>query len=457
MGSTVLNNGPSAEAPSCIGADAAGIVPPVIRRHAEDAAFYWKQIDGIAEEPGINAGRAAHFGVLLATHLEGLGLAGAEGARVALAALERWNKPGEAFVAMWASLVANDDTTRQRVMQRVCRQPDLLLRGVVSALTWAANTPRARDWLLDLPAAADPAYQVAALRASILLGWPAPNWHAAATHAHPAVRAAACRAAAHADQAFVQPLLHDADLLVRAEAAIVLGRWAVLQSDHEACAQVASALWQCIGAQTGVATAASGWNGIQARRRLARWLRHLAWLAPIGQVDLTPLLSQLPLRSALDFLLYHGDAHQLPFVVQALHDAEQGRWAGWVWQSLTGVQLAENGLVMPNPPVDPAKPLTQSQRDADRGLPLPDAQTIAHHPATGWRADLIDGRPPRVLMGQVVTPQSLHALLDPETNAMQALRAVAAHGLSYVQPGAQLPLRASPYQQAHQWRLLQAL
>jgi hypothetical protein len=40
---------------------------------------------------------------------------------------------------------------------------------------------------------------------------------------------------------------------------------------------------------------------------------------------------------------------------------------------------------------------------------------------------------------------------------MQALRAVAAHGLSYVQPGAQLPLRASPYQQAHQWRLLQAL
>lgn len=453
MGSTVLN----IAAASGTGGDAAGIVPPVIRRHAEDAAFYWKQIDGMTDEPCISAGRAAHFSVLLATHLEGLALAGAEGARVALAALERWNKPGEAFVAMWASLVADDDSTQQRVMQRVCRQPDLLLRGVISALAWAAHTPRARDWLMELPPGGDPAYQVAGLRAGVLLGWPASDWHAAAGHAHTAVRAAACRAAPHADRAFVQLMLQDADLSVRAEAAIVLGRWASLQSDDAARTQAASVLWQCIAAQSGIAGAASGWNRIQARRRLARWLRHLAWLTPIGLVDISLLLAQLPLRSALDFVLYHGDAHQLPFVVQALRDAEHGRWAGWVWQSLTGVGLAANGLALPNPPVDPAQPLTESQRDADRGLCLPDVQAVSHHPATHWRPVAIDGRPARVLVGKVVTPQSLRDLLNPESNAMQALRAVAAHGLGYLRPGAPLPLRASPYQQAHQWRLLQAL
>ena len=83
-------------------------VPPVIRRHAEDAAFYWQQIDTSPDAVNLDAGRAGHFALLLEAHLEGLAVAGRTGCALSHEALQRWMKPGEVFAAMWSALSAGD-------------------------------------------------------------------------------------------------------------------------------------------------------------------------------------------------------------------------------------------------------------------------------------------------------------------------------------------------------------
>lgn len=52
------------------------VIEPLVRRHAEDAAFYWAQHDASAESPRLELSGLARFSQLLAAHLEGLEVAG---------------------------------------------------------------------------------------------------------------------------------------------------------------------------------------------------------------------------------------------------------------------------------------------------------------------------------------------------------------------------------------------
>ena len=92
-----------AELPTSIG--------PLVRRHVEDAAFYWKQL---RVDAGTPAGEPKHlsptkrqaFQGLLEAHLDGIREAGTDAWPPALEALKRWRKAPECCAAGWAALSA---------------------------------------------------------------------------------------------------------------------------------------------------------------------------------------------------------------------------------------------------------------------------------------------------------------------------------------------------------------
>ncbi|WP_343637034.1 hypothetical protein [Roseateles sp.] len=427
------------------------IVQPLVRRHAEDAAFYWTQLDGASQATGLNAQRLIHFQRLLEAHLEGLRVAGIDGMPLTQEALVRWRKPGEAFAACAAALsISGGAEARAYALEpllRTIRQlPDVLLRGFISALAWT-DAAQVEPWLRGALVSDDPVLRVAALRACSLHGLRVERWHLHAHHQDAHVRAAACRAAGPEHLRELATLRDDADLQVRAESAIA---WARLMPEGERraedAAQAASLLWRCVSEQIELTETRSGWYRMQAQRRLNRWLCHLAWLAPLGHAGVPQLLAQLPPRLALSFLLHHGDAAQLKFVVQATGQPAVARWALWVWRCLTGVDPQVAGLTLPDAPPDLDAPLSTDQRDADQGLPLPDVAAVAAHPGSHIVLEVGE----RLLMGQPVRAHALRTLLDPAADQPQALRFVAAHALTQLHPAYALNVRASPAVQAAQ-------
>jgi hypothetical protein len=446
----------------------------LIRRHAQDAAFYWSQLDGSLNATALTASRTQHFGRLLQAHLDGLVVAQQEGMQIALEVLERWRKPGEAFTAMWLALerahsaaqwLAHPDQNLEieqdgtlppgraqalaaqqmpaQVFVQAQRQPDMLLRGIISALAWVPE-PAAQGWMQQAFASAEPVALVAALRACALRHWEVSPWAVHAQHVHPCVRAAACRCASAQDVSMLHSLLADTELPVRAEAAIALVRLLGLPPDEyepgdtwpEQRSQwletAASTLGACVLQQSQVCAEATGWDQMQSQRRLKRWLSHLAHAWPVGHPHAQTLLGHLPMRQALHFVLHHGDPEQLQFAVQCMQEPSVARYAGWVWQSLTGVDMAKLGYVLPEPPVDLDAPLNANRLDADQGLPLPNASAIAAvHAAMDLNAIPAQQR---ILQGQLRTVDYLTELLDPDNNASQALRAVAYQTLCALQP-----------------------
>ena len=77
------------------------VIAPLVARHASDAAFYWMRLDQSVTTFHLTLAHYRLFNSRLDAHLEGLEVAGAEGVQPAFAALERWKKPGEAFVCTW--------------------------------------------------------------------------------------------------------------------------------------------------------------------------------------------------------------------------------------------------------------------------------------------------------------------------------------------------------------------
>jgi HEAT repeats len=403
-------------------------IPPIVRRHLEDAAFYWQQIDTSPQEYGLGAKRLLHFTRVLAGHLEGLRVAGGDALAPALDNLTQWRQPGEAYAAVYVALTSGNVQAQAEVFGCIARDPSGLLRGAIGALA-SAPQAHAHAWLQSAfaelsgttPDATPQAITqlVAALRASSLRNWPVPDavQTAALTHAQPWVRAAAARClGAQQEPSRLLPLLQDTDSAVQAEAAIALG---ALGPANRLLA--AGTLWQCVAAQAQACAQATGWYQMQAQRRLARWLCHLAHLAPLGHPDVVTLLAHLPLRQALGFVLHHGDAAHLPFVLRALDDPQQSRWAGFVWQSLTGVDLVQAGLHAPEPVVDLDAPLTRSQQDADQGLPLPKPQAVRDRSAS-MRLPLGQA----LLLGHARSKEQLAHWLHTETDTPHLLRCVAA-------------------------------
>ena len=122
-----------------------------------------------------------------------------------------------------------------------------------------------------------------------------------------------------------------------------------------------------------------------------------------------------------------------------MDDPDVARYAGWVWQALTGVDLREAGLTQAEEP-DPERGLTDARLDADQGLPLPAPAAVrAAHAGLGLSA-------PSFLLGQARTPG---LLLDVLQQGPQGLRALAARSLRQAVPGRVVQVRA-PFQRQTQ-------
>ncbi|MGC5910619.1 HEAT repeat domain-containing protein [Ralstonia solanacearum] len=425
------------------------IISPLVGRHAADAAFYWLQLDQSVASFQLTLARYRLFNSRLDAHLEGLAIAGAEGVRPAFAALERWKKSGEAFVCTWLVGQHPDEEVVATLAAYLESQPDILLRGAISALAWlpqAVAHPLIERWSQPQLSAA---LQVVALRATALLAPDTANALAAPLAEYiaapsPYVRAAACRVLGKQPPESAGPLLHaalqDQEMAVRAEAAIAL-------SGMPEPGQAGAVLWHCVADQAALHGQATGWYRMQATRRLNRWTRYLAWLAPLGHADLPALFDHLPRRVGLTFALYHGDAAHLGRVLAALADPETARYAGWVWQSLTGVDLEAAGLTLPEPDMEPTRgPITDAQLDADSGLLLPNAASIVSQPVA-----LTPGI--RCLLGRELTVAEAIRLLQV---APQAIRSVAALSLRTTLPRLALNVRASARVQEGQLNALQS-
>lgn len=412
------------------------VIEPLVTRHAEDAAFYWAQLDGAIRSPTLRPDRLRQFDSLLDAHLDGLVVAGPNGWKPAMGALARWKKPGEAFVCTWLAVRSNASERLDDVLAVAHASPQNVLRGAISALAWlptGGSLPVIRRW--GAPDAS-PIAQVTALRAAALMGpeaiasldGPLTGFLASPDH-H--VRSAACRAAAHdrsgATLAALRDGLTDPELAVRAEAAITLGR-------ADDCQRALPVLLRCVVEQAKVHADASGWNRMQASRRLDRWTRELAWLVPFRKADTASILAALPPRAALTFVLAHGDAAHLPFVAGMANDLSVSRYAGWVWQSLTGIDLAAAGLARPEQlPASLGREtlITEARLDADNGLPEPDGAALQRH-------SLPQDHEAPVLLGRVL--DVAHAVNVMQTGP-QALRFLAARRLEAARLGVRITVR----------------
>lgn len=433
-------------------------IGPLVTRHAEDAAFYWSQLDNSSHSNQIGLIKYTHFNRLLDAHLEGLAVAGNEGIRHTQTALKRWKGPAEAFVCTWLSITLDDPAGMEHVLSHLHKQPDTLLRGVMSALTWAPRAS-ALSWITRLGTADnDVSAQVAALRAAALIGTDGVTALSSPLtdyldSPHAFVRAAACRAARQDDERCTSTLapalrsaLLDADLAVRAEAAIALARCGIAEN-------TIAVLWQCVYVQSDIHRQATGWYRKPAARRLQRWVQHLAAMTHPGHPDISQLLNRLPARFGLEFILHHGDCVYLPHVMEHMKDPAVGRYAGWVWQSLTGLDLEANGWMIPEPDPDAGhenEAITEARLNANQGLPLPDLCAIQ---AAYSNLNTVP-MGVRSLLGQTLAPKHALGLLE---HAPQALRGIAAQVLIRAIPGVQVPVRGPTSIQLRQLAYLQTL
>lgn len=387
-------------------------IPPYLVRHAGDAAFFWSQRDTSTHSPLVGLEELAQFDRLLWAHLDGLQIAGTLGWDTALRELARWQGAGEAFVCTVLAIESPSAGARlSAVWQVLARDPQRMLRGCISAFAWSDQPhvqPWIEHWLND--ERTPPVLQVAAWRAARLLANAvrlAPKVKNSALASSSAdVRAAACRMLGESNEVApdVAHLLVDTERSVRAEAAIA--------QSSATPAQRLSVLWRAVAERAREYATLTGRPRHDAQRQLNRWIRHLGLMTPSGYEDIANLLAELPPRQALLFVLHHGDGALLPWVKTYLNHPEVARLAGWVWATLTGIDLEQAGLSFPPRMLDGDPRPTD---DLDPGLPEPNVERILAYPTP-----LLTDSP--LVLGAPLNAACLPALLH---SAPQALRWIA--------------------------------
>ena len=374
-------------------------VDAIIQRHATDAAFYWSQCDGASRSPLLTAERLQHFRYLLQAHLEGLQIAGEAGWQAAFKAFERWKGPSETFVCAWLALGEVDGAKFKAIWPLVAEQPERMLRGVISALAQIGDEPAARcigRWGLST---GFPVLQVAALRAAahrselsattlqdlFALGQASPDPH---------VQAASCRLARRLPGSTVltslTAMLGAPSNAVRAEAAIAL-----LQHSHASAWQP---LAEALQSRAATLPSLTGWQQSQAMHSLSRWVHYTGCHAARNSPTLLALRDSLPERLALQLALYHGAASWLPWIRDRASSSAHARYAGWVWQCLTGIDLEAHHLCLM-----PESNDLQEGDPQDAGLSLPAASRMPDTPTLPQDV--------AILLGQPVSPARLPQII----------------------------------------------
>jgi len=365
-------------------------ITPIVRRHVSDAAFYWQQLDTSAHSPLINFDRWQHFCHILNAHLEGVLVAGKKGLDICLTDLERWSGSGEAFTTAYSAFHHDSEEVMQQLLTITKDKPHEVMRGIISALAWLdANRRKAyiETWITRDD---EPVLQVIALRNLAICGDFDETFlrhfdSVELSGLDVNVKAALCRVIStqlrmqgqlsELHRRFISEALNDPALNVRAEAAIAVSSLGIEFN-------AAQSLEQTIDLRNQQIQCLDDSDHELAERQLIRWLRHFAIISRPTTLDLNQLIHLLSPRTALQFVLLHGDVNVLPWVVNQMNKPETQRLAGWVWQTMTGLDLQDNEMEL-EADVDQEELsdddlVNLANVDVDAGLPIPDLEKIQY-------------------------------------------------------------------------------
>lgn len=366
------------------------ILPEIVARHAEEAAFLWLLRDRAVNQPHYLPRQLADLDDRIEAHLDGLRIAGDAGWAQARQQLEL-AEPGEVFTAGVLAFGGHDAKRRQQVLDVAAAKPGLD-RAVAAALAWlpaATAMAQIQNWF----ASKDAVFRLIAVRTA-----------AAHRRAVPQLESA----------------LYDNDLHIRARALRAIGelgeikRLAVLNPNyrHEDPMTRFSACWAGALACSDPAAVAELQTIAFTDARFGEPAADLAarrmspaqaqpWLKTLFQVAET---SRAALRAAGAL----GDPAYVPQLLSAMRKPALARLAGEAFELITGADLALDKLDAPAPADFQAGP---NDNPADANVELdPDANLLWPNPdaVKAWwekrKGTLSAGR--RHFLGRPPTPES---------------------------------------------------
>lgn len=406
-----------------------GPIAQVVMQHVEEAAHLRRMRSLLVRAPHV---RLLHLGRLderIAAHLDGLAVAGADGARLAHQAVEP-GVPGSVFVAAVRAIEARDDTRLDALIAMaevmVAARP-----GLVSAFGWVPPSElkgivvrlldAQRPWWIELGLAAcamhgiHPGFALATAIRSPQAG----------------LRARALQIAGRAGRGELRDecleCVGDADAACAFEAA----RAALRLGDRGEALVALEAL--ALAAEPG---------GASHETALCTWLR--AASPSRGRALLGTLSKRsVPVRTLIHGIGALGDPHYVPWLIEQMREADHARVAGEAFSALTGLDLAYGDApegFEAGPSDDPAD--TDVAMDEDEGLPWPDPAKIE----TWWAANAARFTPgTRCFLGEAPTPALFGTVL---AAGYQRQRAAAAEHLVLSAPGRPLfDIRAPAWRQ----------
>ncbi|RYF81966.1 MAG: TIGR02270 family protein [Comamonadaceae bacterium] len=402
-------------------------IPFVIQQHAEDAVVLRNTRSLLVRAPHVKLHQLARLDERLAGHLDGLAVAGEQGARIASAALDT---PGsaEVFVAAACAIERRDPVGLERLFALAQAMPELQ-PGLISAFGWVpgASLQGITRALLDSPGALQ---REVGLCACVMHGIdPGAALDAALADKAPTLRARALRISAQ---------LGDVARLPACMAAMA--------GDDEACAAEAAHAAVLLGGGEHALAALHALAVAQVPHQARALSLLLAVLPPLeGRAVLTTLAQDATLaRPLIRGIGVAGDAHFLPWLVRQMHDKALARIAGESFSLITGLDLALLDLERDapadaelGPNDDPAD--GDTAMDADDGLPWPDPEQL-HAWCEGKDGQrFVPGL--RYFMGELPTPAHCVQVLQ---SGFQRQRSAAALHLRLLRPGHLLFNTAAP-------------
>lgn len=337
----------------------------ILEEHAEQAAFLWALRDAASIDVLYDLGDLCALDDRLEANIDGLRLAGDEGARTAQAALDHADV-GAAFTAAVLAVEIRDLPGIARVLDLAERNP-VLASGVKAALGWAPLEAFVSIVPGLLASFCPPGMQILGIAGcSLHRTDPGPSLDFALHSANPHLRAEALRAAGELGRVDLRPAVRDAlrgeeDEVCRFTAAWTMALW----GEPEA-ARVLSSLAERGGPLAEQASAMVVRSMPQPAART--WVHGLA-------------RSGEGLRAALAGAAALGDAAMVPWLIEHMADPAASRFAAAAMTMITGVDFHRDKLEGKAPAGFSAGPTDDPDdddvaMDPDESFPWPDTAAV---------------------------------------------------------------------------------
>ena len=408
-------------------------IPAVISQHAEDSAALRHMRSVLVRAPHVKLHHLRRLDDRIAAHLDGLVVAGPDGWKLAVAALESPG-PGEAFAAAVLAILDDNAAALDKLLALAEAHPPAA-PGLVSAFGWV-SAQSLRGIASGLLASRSAFHrQVGLATCAMHRVDPGAALDAALTDADPPLRARALRVAGELGRLDRLPAclaaLADEDAECRYQAA----RSGLLLGDRNASITVMQML--------ALSPEPHRCDALRLLLKLTTPAQSHALLKALSK-DATHI------RTLIQGVGAAGDPHYVPWLIQQMNDLKLTRRAGESFSLITGLDLAYLDLeVKPpegielGPSDDPAD--DNVAMDEDDSLPWPDPikltawwQTNSARFAAGTRYFM--GKPPTVA-------HCVQVLKD----GYQRQRIAAAQYLCLLQPGTSLFPTAAPAWRQKRW------